>query len=100
MRYLFGLILLLALAAGVAYVVAGRGGGPSIQITKPEKFVGVSTPVEVVVGAPGANLKALKMVFDQNGKQTTLYEMTAGPPHGEGIKLDVPDQLHITRNVG
>ena len=40
MRYLFGLILLLALAAGVAYVVAGRGGGPSIQIAKPEKFVG------------------------------------------------------------
>ena len=78
MRYLFGLILLLALAAGVAYVVAGRGGGPSIQIAKPEKFVGVSTPVEVVVGAPGANLKTLKIVFDQNGKQTTLYEMTGG----------------------
>ena len=56
MRYLFGLILILAIAAGGAYVVAGRGGGPSIQIAKPEKFVGVSTPVEVLVGAPGANL--------------------------------------------
>ena len=100
MRYLLGLILLLALAAGVAYVVAGRGGGPTIQITKPEKFVGVSTPVEVVVGAPGANLKSLKIVFDQNGKQTTLYEMSGGQPSGEGIKLDGPDQLHITRNVG
>src|SRR5690349_4996391 len=100
MRYLLGLILLLALAAGVAYVVAGRGGGPSIQITKPEKFVGTSTPVEVVVGAPGANLKSLKVVFDQNGKQTTLYEMSNGQPSGEGIKLDGVDKLRITRTVG
>ena len=100
MRYLFGLILLLALAAGVAYVVAGRGGGPSIQIAKPEKFVGVSTPVEVVVGAPGANLKTLKIVFEQNGKQTTVYEMTGGQPSGEGVKLDGPDKLHVTRTVG
>src|SRR3954447_19593587 len=100
MRYLFGLILLLALAAGVAYVVAGRGGGPSIQIAKPEKFVGVSTPVEVVIGAPGGTLKALKIVFDQNGKQTTLYEIASAQPSGEGIKLEGPDQLRISRTVG
>jgi murein DD-endopeptidase MepM/ murein hydrolase activator NlpD len=100
MRYLLGLILILALAAGGAYVVAGRQGGPSIQIEKPEKFVGVSAPVEVAVGAPGANLKSLKIVFDQNGKQTTLYEMTGGQPSGDGVKLDGPDKLRVTRTVG
>ena len=100
MKYLFGLILILALVAAGAYVVAGRAGGPSIQIEKPEKFVGASTPVEVVVGAPGANLKSIKVVFDQNGKQTTLYEMTNGQPTGEGVKLDGADKLRITRNVG
>ena len=100
MRYLLGLILILALAAGGAYVVAGRQGGPSIQIEKPEKFVGASTPVEVAVGAPGGHLKSLKIVFDQNGKQTTLYEMTGGQPSGDGIKLDGPDKLRVTRTVG
>ncbi len=100
MKYLLGLILILALAAGGAYVVAGRAGGPSIQIEKPEKFVGASTPVEVVVGAPGANLKSVKVVFDQNGKQTTLYEMANGQPTGEGVKLDGADKLRISRNVG
>ena len=100
MKYLFALILILALAAGGAYVVAGRAGGPSIQIDKPEKFVGTSTPVEVVVGAPGANLKSVKVVFDQNGKQTTLYEMANGQPSGEGVKLDGADKLRITRTVG
>ena len=100
MRYLLGLILIVALVAGGAYVVAGRQGGPSIQVEKPEKFVGASTPVEVAIGAPGGALKSLKIVFDQNGKQTTLYEMTGGQPSGEGIKLDGPDKLHITRTIG
>jgi murein DD-endopeptidase MepM/ murein hydrolase activator NlpD len=100
MRYLLGLILIVALVAGGAYVVAGRQGGPSIQVEKPEKFVGASTPVEVAIGAPGGALKSLKIVFDQNGKQTTLYEMTGGQPSGEGIKLDGPDKLRITRTIG
>ena len=52
MRYLLGLLLILTLAAGGAYVVAGRTGGPSIEIAKPEKFVGAATPLEVTVGAP------------------------------------------------
>ena len=41
MRYLIGLILLLLIALGAAYVAAGRGGPPSITIAKPEKWVGV-----------------------------------------------------------
>ena len=38
MRFLLGLVLILALAAGGAYVVAGRMAGPPIQIVKPEKI--------------------------------------------------------------
>ena len=54
MRFLLGLVLILLLAAGGAYVVAGRMAGPPIQIVKPEKIVGVSSPLEVAVEAPGA----------------------------------------------
>src|SRR5262245_12867631 len=54
MRYLIGLILLLLIALGAAYVAAGRGGPPSITIAKPEKWGGVSTPLEVDIGAPDA----------------------------------------------
>ena len=39
MRFLLGLLLLLDLGAGGAYYVAGREGGPTIQIAQPEKFV-------------------------------------------------------------
>jgi murein DD-endopeptidase MepM/ murein hydrolase activator NlpD len=100
MRYLIGLILLLLIALGAAYVAAGRGGPPSITIARPEKWVGVSTPMEVDIGAPGAQLKTLSIVFEQNGKQTTLYSMENGQPSGEGVKLDGPDKLIINRTLG
>jgi peptidase M23-like protein len=100
MRFLLGLILILLLALGGAYVVAGRAGGPSIEIAKPEKFVGTSTPLEVAIGAPGANLKTIKIVLEQDGKATTLYAMDNGQPGGDGVKLDGPDRLRITCTVG
>ena len=88
MRYLFGLILSSSFSPPAArIVVAGRQGGPSIEIAKPEKFVGMSTPLEVAIGAPAANLKTIKIVFEQNGKQTTLFT-PATPVAGEGVKLD------------
>jgi murein DD-endopeptidase MepM/ murein hydrolase activator NlpD len=99
MRFLVALLLILVLAAGGAYYVAGRGGGPSINIAKPEKFVGLSTPLEVTVGAPGANLKSVTIAFEQNGKSTTLYTMANGEVAGEGVKLAGPDALHIVRTV-
>ena len=100
MKYLVGLVLILLLAAGGAYFIAGREGGPTIQIAKPEKFVGVSTPLEVAVGAPGANLKAITIAFEQGGKSTSIYTMTDGQVAGEGVKLDGPDTLRITRTIG
>ena len=69
MRFLLGLVLILVLAAGGAYVAGGRMAGPPIQINKPEKFVGVSTPLEVEVQAPGAHVEDLRIVVEQNGKQ-------------------------------
>ncbi len=98
MRFLLYLVLALLIAAGAAYVVAGRAGGPSIQIAKPEKYVGTSTPVEVNVIVPGGQLAAVRVAFEQNGKQTTVYEAT-GQPSGEGVKVE-GDSVHITRTVG
>jgi murein DD-endopeptidase MepM/ murein hydrolase activator NlpD len=98
MRFLLSLLLALLIAAAAAWVIAGRGGGPAIQIAKPEKFVGASTPVEVNVTAPGGRLSAVKVVFEQNGKQTTVFE-SAGQPSGDGVKIE-GDNVHITRTIG
>ena len=94
MRYLFGLILILALAAGGAFLYAGRMPGPSIQITKPVKYVGQSATVEVAITAPKGKLSDYSIVFEQNGKQTPLASMTAA---GGEAKADGPDTMRITR---
>jgi len=96
MKYLVTLVLILALAAGGAWVVAGRMAGPAIEITKPEKFVGTSTPVEFVVHAPAAQLKAVTVVFEQNGKQFPIYSLGE---QGAEVKEDA-EGLRISRTIG
>jgi murein DD-endopeptidase MepM/ murein hydrolase activator NlpD len=98
MRFLIGLILVLALAAGGVFIAAGRMAGPSIEIRKPEKFVGASTPFEVTVGAPGALLKDLRIVLEQEGKQHTL--VTLAEQKGATIKQDGADKLLVAGAIG
>jgi len=97
MRYLLGLLLIIALAAGGAFIYAGRLPGPAIEITKPVKYVGQSAPVEVAVTAPGAKLTRLEVVFEQNGKQTPIASL-AQPASAE-IKQDGPDKVRVTRTI-
>jgi murein DD-endopeptidase MepM/ murein hydrolase activator NlpD len=96
-RAFFVLVLLALLAAGGAYVYAGRMPGPSIDITKPDKFVGTSTPLEVAVTTPGGTVSALQIVFEQNGKQTPIYTQGGGgsapAPQVSGDKIVVSREL-------
>ena len=77
MRFLLGLILILVLAAGGAWIVAGLMAAPGIEITKPEKFVGASTEVEVAVTSPEGQLSDLQVVFEQNDKQVPLFSLAS-----------------------
>jgi murein DD-endopeptidase MepM/ murein hydrolase activator NlpD len=96
MKILVTLLLVLGLAAGGAYVVAGRMPGPAIEINKPEKFVGAETPVEVVVRATPAELKTLTMVFEQNGKQFPVYSLGQ-----EGAQItEVEGGIQLTQPIG
>ena len=99
MKYLVGLVLLLLVAAGGAYVVAGRMTPPSIKIEKPEKYVGTATPLEVVIAAPDAPaMKPVRVVFEQNGKQTTLFSLDA--PGKAQIKQEGTEAVRITHEIG
>lgn len=99
MKLVLGLVLILALAAGGAFVAAGRMAPPSIDISKPEKFVGVSSPLEVAVGAPGANLERVSVVLEQEGKAHQLFAL--GDAKGATtVRQDGADRLLITGSVG
>ena len=96
-RAFFFLLLIAIVAAGGAYFVAGRMPGPAIEIARPEKFVGVATPLEVVVSAPGAAVSTLQIALEQNGKQTPLY--TKGDTTGAAPRIE-GDRIVITRELG
>ena len=98
MRFLLGLVLVVALVAGGLFVYAGRMPGPAIEITKPTKYVGQSGTLEVAVTAPGARLTGLQIAFEQNGKQTPLVSL-AQPGNAE-IKQEGADKVRVTRAIG
>ena len=99
MRFLLALVLIVVLAAGGAYVVAGRSAPPTNTISKPEKFVGQSTPMEVAVKAPEARLNAVRIELEQNGKRFPLYGLGGDAGKAE-IRPESPDTLRITRDIG
>ena len=98
MRYLIALLLILLLAAGGAFVYAGRLPGPGIEIKKPDKFVGGSTPLEVVVQAPGARFEDLQITLEQNGKQFPLFSLA--DPKGSQVRQDGADRVLVSRDIG
>src|SRR5574339_653507 len=97
MRYLLALLLLLVLAAGGAWVVAGRMAGPSIDISKPDEFVGLSTPLEVSVTSPDGRFRVVRVLFEQNGKQTPLYALGEGEAAQGGP--DAQGRVAITKTI-
>jgi murein DD-endopeptidase MepM/ murein hydrolase activator NlpD len=97
MRYLLGLILVAALVAGGVFVYAGRLPGPAIEIAKPGKFIGQSTPVEVAITAPEAKVDSIAIVFEQNGKQTPLFSLAA--PGSAEVKQESAEKVRVTRMI-
>jgi murein DD-endopeptidase MepM/ murein hydrolase activator NlpD len=98
MRFLLGLFLLLLLAAGGVFLYAGRLGAPAIEIHKPAQFVGLASPLEVSVEAPGARVDALDIVLEQNGRPFPLFSLA--DQQGADVRQDGADRLLISREVG
>ena len=98
---LIALVALAALGGGAAYWYAGRLPGPTIEIARPEKFVGVTTPLEVVIEAPRAELTTLEIAFEQNGARTPLYILgSAAPDAPTAERVTDADRVRVTREVG
>ena len=99
MRKVLVLVILLAIGAAVTFVAAGFAAGPAIQIVRPAKFVGASTPVEVAIDTPAGLLTALRIEFEQNGVRTPVFAL-AGETTTTQAGSDRPDRVSLTRPIG
>jgi hypothetical protein len=68
LRWLAATLLLLALAAGLCYLIAGRGAPPQLTINQPPRAIGQTGMLDVTAEAPNARFTALAVVFEQDGK--------------------------------
>jgi len=97
-RWLLALLVILALAGAGAYVAAGRGAPPQVTITKPDRFVGQGGSLEVTTEAPNAQLTALTMTLEQNGRSIPLFTLD-GPQTATVTRVD-RTHLQVSRPIG
>jgi len=98
LRWLIALVLLVLLACGGIYVVAGRGAPPRITIEKPDRFVGQAGSLELTADAPNARFTALTITLEQNGKALPLF--TLDGPQTATVTRVGGNQIHVSRPLG
>ena len=104
MRTLLTLLVVLVFGAVALFVAAGQMTPPAIEIAQPEKFVGVATPLDVVLDVPGGALSSLAIEFEQGGTRTPIVSYDAGAaaalPDGVARVEGAPERFRITREIG
>ena len=74
-RFLAFLLLLIIIGGGVAWLWAGRQPGPAVQFRQPDKFVGQTSELELMVQAPEGRLSRLDVAVEQNGKSFPVFAL-------------------------
>ena len=96
-KFAFVLVFVALIAAGF-YAGAGYLDGPAVEIVSPQRFVGVSTPLEVTIDTPGGQLSSLTVEFEQNGTRTPLVADRGAPPAPTGQAL-APDRVRLSQTL-
>jgi hypothetical protein len=96
-KFAFVLVFVALIAAGL-YAGAGYLDGPAVEIVSPQRFVGVSTPLEVTIDTPGGQLSSLTVEFEQNGTRTPLVADRGAPPAPTGQAL-APDRVRLSQTL-
>ena len=107
LRWLTRLLLVSLLAAGAAFWFAGRGAPPTITIERPERVVGQTGSLDVVVEAPGGRFTSLTVALEQDGRTIPLFNLEGDLQSGvvtgaEGgaITQTGPDTVRVSRPLG
>ncbi len=84
MKKLIGLIVVLAIVAGIAWYAAGREPGPAIDITSPKSVIGHSGNLSVEIDTPSGKLSSLDVVLEQGATRVPVFSLENGGPAAGG----------------
>ena len=97
LRWMLALVAVALLAAGGAFVIAGRTPVPVITIDRPDRMVGQQGELQVSVASPGGTLTGLTITLAQNGQTTPLFALDA--PQSATISQD-GNGVRVVRPIG
>jgi hypothetical protein len=97
-KFLLGLLLVLAIIAGGAWFIAGRAEGPTIQIRQPDKFVGQTSNLDVLVETAGGKFSSLDVAVEQGGQSYPVF--TLDQPSKGTVRQETADRLFVMRPIG
>lgn len=89
-------LLVLAVVLAAAWLVAGRGTPPVIEIRQPDRALGRAGTLVVDVTAPGGHLTRLDVAIEQNGVTMPVFALpgveaaTLTQEAGDRIRLTLP----------
>jgi murein DD-endopeptidase MepM/ murein hydrolase activator NlpD len=95
------LLKLLLLAVGVfvgVWIWAGRSDGPTIDLRGPERFVGQSGMLELMVQAPEGRFARVNVTLEQEGRTHQIFALDQ--PDQAVVRQDAADRLYIIRPIG
>jgi murein DD-endopeptidase MepM/ murein hydrolase activator NlpD len=95
-RWFFTLLVLAALAFGIAYYMAGNADGPAITINQPP-VVGQGGILDVTIEAPAAELSAVNIQLEQKGRTFPVLDVVSA--RGDGFVTE-GDRVRVTRPIG
>jgi murein DD-endopeptidase MepM/ murein hydrolase activator NlpD len=97
LRFIVFLLVLAALAGGVAWFWAGRSAGPTIAIRQPGQFVGQNSSFEMMVEAPEGKFASVDVTVEQGGKTFPVFSLDQ--PQGN-IKQESAERIYVMRPIG
>lgn len=95
-KFIAFLVLILA-AAGGAWYLAGQADPPAIEIVQPERLVGQTGDLEVVVRAPDGVLTSLDVTLLQEGEPVSVFSL-ASTEAGELARQE--DAVRLSQPIG
>lgn len=98
MRYLLALLLIVLVALGAAWAIAGRGGGPVVTINQPAKFVGQAGTLDITIDAPRGTLNRFEAYIEQQGRRIPLA--TSLSAQGVQMTQEGADRIRVRRELG
>ena len=97
-RFLLFLVVLTIVGSGAAWWWGGRAAGPAIAVRAPDRFIGQSTPLDVMVESPGGEFSRLEVTIEQGGRSHAVF--TLEQPSQATVKQETAERIYIMRPVG